>query len=132
MLFRSYEIYYKEYSHYTHTMRFPAFVVPVQDTARFIRLAPRRVIETVSPPGSYYGTYRDGEISFMEIEVYRTDLEPRREAQLVLNATEAPDRPCLYYQAGEMLLNIFEYSRNIVQSLESMYIIQFQGDHILL
>jgi len=101
-----YEIYYKENAHYTHTMRFPAFVVPVQDTARFIRLAPRRVIETVSPPASYYGTYRDGETSFMEIEVYRTDLEPRREAQLVLNATEAPDRPCLYYQAGEMLAGI--------------------------
>jgi hypothetical protein len=101
-----YEIYYKEYSHYTHTMRFPAFVVPVQDTARFIRLAPRRVIETVSPPGSYYGTYRDGEISFMEIEVYRTDLEPRREARLVLDEVDALDRPCLYYQAGAMLAGI--------------------------
>ncbi len=101
-----YEIYYKEYSHYTHTMRFPAFVVPVQDTARFIRLVPRRVIETVSPPASYYGTYRDGETSFMEIEVYRADLEPRREARLVLDESDALDQPCLYYQAGEMLSSI--------------------------
>ncbi|MCD6360139.1 MAG: hypothetical protein J7M38_04680 [Armatimonadetes bacterium] len=101
-----YEIYYKEYSHYTHTMRFPAFVVPVRDTARYIRLVPRRVIETVSPPGSYYGTYRDGETSFMEIEVYRTDFEPRRKARLVLDEPGAPDRPCLYYQAGETLAGI--------------------------
>ena len=63
-------------------------------------------METVSPPASYYGTYRDGETSFMEIEVYRADVEPRREAYLVLDQPEAVDRPHLYYQAGETLAGV--------------------------
>ena len=101
-----YEIHYKENHQYTNTMCFPAFVVPVGDRARFIRLIPRRVIEAVSPPGSYYGTYRDGETSFMEIEVYRADHEARREARLVLDEPDAAGIPHLYYQAGAMLAGI--------------------------
>lgn len=100
-----YEIHYKENHHYTNTFRFPAFVVPVHERARFIRLVPRRVIEVASPPGSFYGTYRDGEISFMEIEVRRSDPEPRREARLLLDQP-AGAPPRLYYQAGALLARI--------------------------
>ncbi|MCK5803530.1 MAG: hypothetical protein KAI66_11890, partial [Lentisphaeria bacterium] len=77
-----YGIFRQELTHYTNTARFPMFTVPLNRRSRFVKLIPRRVIEVKSPPASYYGTYRDAEISFMEIYVHRTDREPRREARL--------------------------------------------------
>jgi len=77
-----YRVHHAEMMHYTHTRRLPMFTVPLNRTARFVKIIPRRVIEVKSPPKNYYGTYRDAEISFMEIHVHRTDREPRREARL--------------------------------------------------
>ncbi|MBT7165012.1 MAG: hypothetical protein HN904_19700, partial [Victivallales bacterium] len=88
-----------ENAHYTHTRRFPQITVPIGKRARYVRLTPRRVKEIKSPPASYYGTYRDDEISFMELTVHRADREPRRHARLLSSGSGNP----LLIEAGTRL-----------------------------
>jgi hypothetical protein len=96
-----YGIYHLENAQYTYTRRFPQFIVPIRARARYIKLIARRVIEVSSPPGDYYGTYRDGEISFMDVAVFREEREPRRSARLW--AVSAGDSASFLYQAGGTL-----------------------------
>ena len=77
-----YGIFRLENAHYTHTRRFPLLTVPVNQRARYVKLVPRRVRDIKSPPADYYGTYRDGETSFMEITVHRARREARRKARI--------------------------------------------------
>jgi len=97
----TYSICYAEMMHYTHTRRLPMFTVPLNQRARSVKIMPRRLIDVKSPPANYYGTYRDGEVSFMEIYVHRTDREPRREAQL-WHIPDGPN-PGVLHQAGTQL-----------------------------
>ena len=96
-----YGVHHAEMMHYTNTRRFPMFTVPIGRNARFVKITPRRVIEVKSPPADYYGTYRDAEISFMEIHVHRADREPRREARLWYVPDSAGGG--LLHQAGTQL-----------------------------
>jgi hypothetical protein len=104
-----YGIYRLENAHYTHTRRFPLITIPVNATARYVRLTPRRVKDIASPPRDYYGTYRDGEISFMDVAVHSTDREDRREARLL--CTGLASGAAVVLESGNVLMGLAEDGR---------------------